>query len=77
MVAELKISHRSHYLTNFRFMGQHRITSTVRVIAERKAVEHTMAQAISGIAKAIVENGIYILSEKTRLYTDTVQLACL
>ncbi len=48
-----------------------------QVIAERKAKDDiAMAQAISGIANAIVENGeLYTAGEeKMLLYTDTVQL---
>lgn len=48
-----------------------------QVIAERKAKDDiTVAQAISGIASAIVENGnLYTFGEeKMLLYTDTVQL---
>lgn len=48
-----------------------------QAIAERKAKDDiTMAQAISGIADAIVENGdLYTHGdEKLLLYTDTVQL---
>lgn len=48
-----------------------------QMIAERKAKDDiTMAQAISGIANAIVENGQLYTDgeEKMMLYTDTVQL---
>lgn len=48
-----------------------------QVIAERKAKDDiALAQAISGIANTIVENGdLYTLGEeKMLLYTDTVQL---
>jgi hypothetical protein len=48
-----------------------------QAIAERKAKDDiTMAQAISGIANAIVENGDLYTNgaEKLLLYTDTVQL---
>lgn len=48
-----------------------------QVIAERKAKDDiTIAQAISGIANAIVENGDLYTDgdEKMLLYTDTVQL---
>lgn len=48
-----------------------------QVIAEHKAKDDmAMAQAISGIANAIVENGVLYTQgeEKMLLYTDTVQL---
>ena len=73
-----KISHREPLFNELQIHesaphNEHR----PQVIAERKAKDDiTMAQAISGIAKAIVENGnLYTVGEeKLFLYTDTVQL---
>lgn len=73
-----KISHREPLFNEDRIHetaphDEHR----PQVIAERKAKDDvTMAQAISGIADAIVTNGdLYTAGdEKMLLYTDTVQL---